>query len=380
MSLRDRSYSVVKGAPWALKKLLRILFFRIPARNYKTESSAQTSLIFSLSDDIFVEILSHFTTFKLHELYYRIDQLQKTVAETRHLPRVYATRHRILLTLTHACRDMRKRFSPWLLEHVQSLCVYKGFESDDQKRECRQLARKSLLRQIKVLIASPTLAVHVQTMSINLHHQTISSIVQCLALLPNLHTLEVTTSDNSRAVVKDAFTATRLPQVRTLAIDPDAHHIIRCCENVKHVIIHRYSVLRPRYLKSITQVKQSITRVGLCAFQPEVVGDLARLFPELRELSLVQPFDVVGSLEHISYFKRLRLLELVQNPRCHLVFDSSWQDEPETTDQNASVMEHAITVLTRIRGHSKVLKMIIIEKDSIWGDIRDVKTEVIEVP
>ena len=82
--------------------------------------------------------------------------------ETRHLPRAHAARHRMLFTLTQVCHDMREKFTPWLVEHVQSLCAHSESESDEEKRERRRLARKSLLGQVKVLVASPSLAAHVQ--------------------------------------------------------------------------------------------------------------------------------------------------------------------------------------------------------------------------
>jgi len=108
-------------------------------------------------------------------------------------------------------------------------------------------------------------------MSVHLHRQTINPIAQCLILLPNLQTLEVTTSSNGHIMVKGAFRYTRLPQVRTLVVDLDAHCIIRCCENVKHVLMHRYSRRPTQYVGSIAHVKQSITRVALCAFHPPIV-------------------------------------------------------------------------------------------------------------
>ena len=88
---------------------------------------------------------------------------------------------------------------------------------------------------------------------------------------PTSEPLEATTSNHSRTMIKGAFRSTRLPQVRTLVIDPDAHYIIRCCKNVKHVLMHRYSRLPIQYVKSIAHVKQSITRVALCAFHPLIV-------------------------------------------------------------------------------------------------------------
>ena len=82
--------------------------------------------------------------------------------DTRHLPRAYGARHRMLLALTQVCHDMREKFTPWLLEHVQLLCIYTGSESDAEKRERRHRSRKLLYAQLKVLVASPSLAAHVQ--------------------------------------------------------------------------------------------------------------------------------------------------------------------------------------------------------------------------
>ena len=107
-------------------------------------------------------------------------------------------------------------------------------------------------------------------MSIHLHRP-MRPIVNCLVLLPNLHTLEVTTVVHGRPIVKSAFKSTRLPQVRTLVVDADAHRVIRCCENVKHVVIHRYTKRHFRYVKSIAEVKHSLTRVALCATPPLVL-------------------------------------------------------------------------------------------------------------
>ena len=108
-------------------------------------------------------------------------------------------------------------------------------------------------------------------MTVHLHRQTIYPIAECLALLPNLHTLEITTSDHSSTTIESAFWSVRLPRVRTLVVDPDAHHIIWCCQNVEHVLMYRYSRRPIPYVRSIVHVKRSITRVGLCAFRPLIV-------------------------------------------------------------------------------------------------------------
>ena len=42
--------------------------------------------------------------------------------------------------------------------------------------------------------------------------------------------------------------------------------------------------------------------------------------------------------------------------------------------------EHAITVLRNISGHTKLLKMVSIGDFPMWGDLREVETQIITVP
>lgn len=57
---------------------------------------------------------------------------------------------------------------------------------------------------------------------------------QCLPALPNLHTLEITSMENthSQLLCVGLMTAV-LPQIRTAILPPAAHHILRHCPNIE---------------------------------------------------------------------------------------------------------------------------------------------------
>lgn len=60
----------------------------------------------------------------------------------------------------------------------------------------------------------------------------LETFVRCLAVLPNLHTLEVT-SVESDYLFYNTMNGTKLPQIRTLILPSMAHHLLRHCPNVE---------------------------------------------------------------------------------------------------------------------------------------------------
>jgi len=116
-------------------------------------------IVFQLPDEIFINVFSNFPTFRLEHAYYRVDQASRSVIDTRYFSREYQARHRILVVFVELCRSTRRKFLPWLWEHVQSLCVHSpGLE----EQECRRLAKTVFRRQSKTLVATPSLAVYVK--------------------------------------------------------------------------------------------------------------------------------------------------------------------------------------------------------------------------
>ena len=72
------------------------------------------------------------------------------------------------------------------------------------------------------------------------HHSTVTILpawVRAIEALPNLHTLQITgTHRRISTLLENAFKGHVFPQVRTIALPSHAHHILRCCPEVKRVI------------------------------------------------------------------------------------------------------------------------------------------------
>ena len=61
--------------------------------------------------------------------------------------------------------------------------------------------------------------------------------VRAIEALPNLHTLQIVrTGHRMSTLLKNAFKGHVFPQVRTISLPSRAHHILRCCPEVRTVI------------------------------------------------------------------------------------------------------------------------------------------------
>ena len=102
-------------------------------------------------------------------------------------------------------------------------------------------------------------------------------LAKLLPLLPNLDTLEVLTEDYKESTIKRSFKSAKLPQIRTLVIDAQAHHLMKCCANVKRVIIHQRG-FDVTYLESIPFVADSLVYLALCLPAPENIQGVLDAF------------------------------------------------------------------------------------------------------
>ena len=60
---------------------------------------------------------------------------------------------------------------------------------------------------------------------------------RAIEALPNLHTLQIIRMDSQMStLLKNALKGCIFPQVRTISLTSRAHHILRCCPEVRKVI------------------------------------------------------------------------------------------------------------------------------------------------
>jgi len=94
-----------------------------------------------------------------------------------------------------------------------------------------------------------------------LGNQAIRTFVNCLRVLPNLHTLEIGSAegDPDPILLKKALGWIRLPQIKTLIIPESAHPLLKHCHNVEDVVwvIADKPVTNDDFLRSLTSNRGS---------------------------------------------------------------------------------------------------------------------------
>jgi len=78
-------------------------------------------------------------------------------------------------------------------------------------------------------------------MSVILSHYSTARVlpacVRAIEALPNLHTLQIVRTDPKMStLLKNAFKGHVFRQIRTISLPSHAHHILRCCPEVRRVI------------------------------------------------------------------------------------------------------------------------------------------------
>ena len=232
-------------------------------------------------------MFSNFPTFNLEHAYYRVDlqDLSVGLPAIRYFSRSYEARHRILIVFVQLCRSTRRKFLPWLWEHVQSLCFRSpGLEG----RQCRLLAKTVFRRQSRTLITTVSLAAYVKyvplyptvshalaqnlvsrVLSVHIIRQNAPGLVKLLPLLPNLNTLEALTEDYDPSIAR-SFKPMQLPRIHTLVIDARSHYLLRCCPNMKKAIIRR-EWFDAEFLGYVPSVANSLVYLAVCFPAPETV-------------------------------------------------------------------------------------------------------------
>ena len=103
-----------------------------------------------------------------------------------------------------------------------------------------------------------------RTLSVHMFRSNAPRLVKLLPLLPNLDTLEILTEYYGEPErLERLFKRIQLPQIRTLVIDAQDHYFMKCCANVKRVIIHQRG-FDYAYLNSIPFVANSLVYLALC--------------------------------------------------------------------------------------------------------------------
>jgi len=226
--------------------------------------SHSTFAVFRLPDELILSILSHISP----DPHLTGDYARYSVQYCMKIGDGHQQRMKFLRPLSRTCRAMRLRLLPWIWNHIQASQA--SYDSDG----IRMISWKSiaiaqtvytdmsLATRIKyfaplLIPVSGLIRVFSRFMTVHfLGDQAIRSFVQCLELLPNLHTLEIGSSGNGpdAALLKTALRRVRLSQIKTLIIPESAHPLLEHCPSVEDVVwvITDKSVTSNEFLRSLT--------------------------------------------------------------------------------------------------------------------------------
>jgi len=240
--------------------------FPFPISLFRSDADPPYSIfaVFQLPDELILSILFHICPDPhLTGQYARFCVQYRMKINDYHQRRM-----ELLQPLSRTCMAMRLRLLPWIWDHIQpSRCSY---DSDGIRRiswkftalERVVYANASLAARVKYLLAFPHpcfgadrgfhrfMTVHF------LGNQVLRPFVECLELLPNLHTLEIGSSSNGpdTILLNDALGRVRLPQIQTLIIPESAHPLLKHCRNVEDVVwvISDKPITSNEFLRSLT--------------------------------------------------------------------------------------------------------------------------------
>jgi len=266
---------------------------------------SQTSAIFKLPDETFLEILSCFPAVNFR---YKISGLRTVWGQT-FLPAEYAERLDVLRAITQTCRTLRRKFLSWLWEKVEA-CVA-------PERAAWYISLGNALEsKCHILLKNPPLAMHVRVMSVTITRYRMDIILpafaSCLRSLPNLHTLELChVHQEMTTKLKKAFEGVMISSIRTVVLPTIAHHILRSCPNVEDVTCAVGD--GSQIVGTIASKCPRVERISGTYPSPAMLKRLAKKNPNMREVS----FSVYGvaypDISLLGIFKKLAAIEFQIN-------------------------------------------------------------------
>jgi len=144
----------------------------------------------------------------------------------------------------------------------------------------------------------------------------LETFAQCLAVLPNLHTLEVISMGThySQPLCK-ALDGVKLPQIRTLILPSTSHGLLRHCPNVDDLTCTPF---RPDedFVESLSIGKQKLRRFAVL-FPGDMIAwnKLAQACPDISELSVTFwdniPADTRNCIATLKGLSTLQIIYLV---------------------------------------------------------------------
>ncbi|SJL12602.1 uncharacterized protein ARMOST_16030 [Armillaria ostoyae] len=210
-----------------------------------------------LPNELLLEILSYWPSIP-------IPAKDRRVFSERYMERFHA-----LLTLSQTCRSLRNVFLPLVWERLEACASRKPLLSPLYHRKLilpweKEVATE-LVRQLEVVTArDPTLAVYVRTISVTLSRFSADTVylelARCLALLTNLHTLQICGVGSYKALY-EAFHQRVFKSVKTLVFPSNGYIVFVGDGQLLQIMTRKMKTIRD--LRTINLCSSCMTMVDL---------------------------------------------------------------------------------------------------------------------
>ncbi|KNZ82316.1 hypothetical protein J132_00131 [Termitomyces sp. J132] len=263
-----------------------------PAPKSPLPLDANTKGVFDLPDEIWLEILSHFSSVRIPTL--RLNDAPLLSSST--LEREHALR-----ALSQTCRAFRAFLLPELWVRFEVCALHNQLEDIAEALE----KRSNGLRQ------SPYHANYVRIVSVALTRckaaTALDAFVRCLKVLPNLHTLQILRAHSQMTThLKNAFGQHKIPQVRTIVLPDYAHNVLRACPEVRVVMCN---------------CEEGSKLIGAIAKECKKVQVLRGFYPNVNMMKNVvctyPPYLFTPTYPNLSCFIPQKIIEML-SPLKHL--------------------------------------------------------------
>ncbi|RDB23833.1 hypothetical protein Hypma_008941 [Hypsizygus marmoreus] len=268
----------------------------------------------ALPTELLLEIVSYFPSIP-------IPTSDLTVCSQSQLERI-----NILQALSQMCRSLRSVFLPLTWQRIEvyaashTVFLARISRRGDSRRK-KELATE-LVRQLEIVtIRDPTLAAYVKIVNVVLTDYCSKTVfrefVRCLALFPNLHTMQILgAGDNQERDLNVAFAGYTFPSVRTLIVPGFASAILKACPDVKSVTNASgpnpfifYDIAK--YCPNVEELRGFSDIGDVKEFQGNFFQMMRKHFPKTRVFVLSAPKIVSNQTwQELAQFPALQCIEI----------------------------------------------------------------------
>ncbi|RDB23413.1 hypothetical protein Hypma_008938 [Hypsizygus marmoreus] len=243
-----------------------------------------------------------------------------------HCSQLCLERIEVLQALSQMCRSLRSVFLPLMWQRIE-VGVTSYIYSDDMRRPgylpWKKDVATELVRQLEIVtIRDPTLAAYVKIVSVVLTDYCSKAVfrefVRCLALFPNLHTMQILGAGGSLGRdLTAAFAGRTFPTVRTLIVQSFASAILKACPHVKSVTsasgpnpLMFYDIAR--YCPDVEELRGFSHIEDESQFQGNFFQTMRKHFPKTRVIVLYGPKILSNrTRQELAQFPALQRIEIV---------------------------------------------------------------------